>query len=410
MRAPAQRLDAPRFDTIDVLRGLSILGVILLHIWIRFQLAGFHITAPIARPLRHLLFFNGGNGVTVFFAVSGFLITTTSLRRFGSLAAMQPGRFYRIRFARIGPTLLLVLAVLSVLHLAHLQDFFIHKPHASLPGALLSALTFTLNWYEAVHMKAFLPACWTVLWSLSIEEMFYLFFPLACVLLLRLRRGMTLFAALLVGLIALSPYAHTGWAHGDDLVAENSYMAGMGHIALGCLAALVAHQLAKRRVAGGVLLGVQVAGAVLIALYGFYPAWLWLKPFMHFTGVSGTDDTLLALGACLVMVGSSLRNRAGRAWTAPLRWMGRHSYELYLTHEFVVICVVNHYLKVQVTRPPGPLLGYGAVILALCMPVGWVMAKWFSEPLNRRLRGGAFPARKGSDSCYTEPEVHPDHD
>ena len=375
-----------RFDTIDVLRGLSILGVILLHIWIRFQLAGFHIAAPIARSWRHLVFFNGGNGVTVFFAVSGFLITSTSLRRFGSLAAVRPGRFYRIRFARIGPPLLLVLAVLSVLHMLHLEDFTIHKAHASLPGALLSALTFTLNWYEAVHMKAYLPACWTVLWSLSIEEMFYLFFPLACLLLLRVRRGMALFMGLLLALIAISPYAHTGWAHGDDLAAENSYMAGMGHIALGCLAALIAHRLAQRAVPGKVLLALQLTGAALLALYGFYPLWLWLKPFMHVTGVSGTDDTLLALGACLVMVGSTLRNRPGSPITAPLRWMGRHSYELYLTHEFVVICVVNHYLKVQVSRPPGPLLAYGAVILALCLPLAWAMARFFSEPLNRRLR------------------------
>ena len=67
-----------RYPTIDLLRGLSILAVILLHSYIRFYLDGFDITAGLSKPLAHFLFFNGGNGVTVFFAISGFLITWTS--------------------------------------------------------------------------------------------------------------------------------------------------------------------------------------------------------------------------------------------------------------------------------------------------------------------------------------------
>ena len=72
-----------RFDGIDVLRGLSILAVVLLHINLRMQAAGFSSKTMVPSWLFHLLFWNGNNGVTVFFAVSGFLITVTSLRRFG---------------------------------------------------------------------------------------------------------------------------------------------------------------------------------------------------------------------------------------------------------------------------------------------------------------------------------------
>ena len=132
--------------------------------------------------LAHLLLRNGDNGVTVFFAVSGFLITLTSLRRFGSLGAMRPLMFYRIRFARIAPLLLVLLAVLSLLHLGHVEGFRIPAKTTTLPRALFAALTFHLNWLEAVH--GYLPANWDVLWSLSVEEMFYLFFPLICVVLL----------------------------------------------------------------------------------------------------------------------------------------------------------------------------------------------------------------------------------
>ena len=167
----------PRLDGIDVLRGLSILAVILLHILIRF--AGVHVRLGWDWPkyTRHFVFLNGGNGVTTFFAVSGFLITLTSLRRFGSLDAIRPRAFYRIRFARIMPLLLLMLLVLSALHLLRVDGYIINEKFFTLPRALFAALTFHLNWLEA-SCNAWLPACWTVLWSLSIEEMFYLFFPL----------------------------------------------------------------------------------------------------------------------------------------------------------------------------------------------------------------------------------------
>jgi peptidoglycan/LPS O-acetylase OafA/YrhL len=117
----------PRLDGIDVLRGLSIVAVILLHILIRF--AGVHVRLGWDWPkyTRHFVFMNGGNGVTTFFAVSGFLITLTSLRRFGSLDAIRPGAFYRIRFARIMPLLLLMLLVLSALHLLHVDGYVINQ-------------------------------------------------------------------------------------------------------------------------------------------------------------------------------------------------------------------------------------------------------------------------------------------
>jgi peptidoglycan/LPS O-acetylase OafA/YrhL len=116
--------------------------------------------------LAYFLLRNGDNGVTVFFAVSGFLITLTSMRRFGSLGQMQPAKFYRIRFARIAPLLLLLLAVLSLLHLGHVQGFQIPEKVTTLPRALFAALTFHLNWLEAVH--GYLPRNSDVLWSLSV--------------------------------------------------------------------------------------------------------------------------------------------------------------------------------------------------------------------------------------------------
>jgi peptidoglycan/LPS O-acetylase OafA/YrhL len=381
----AQRAVTPRFDGVDVLRGFSILSVVLLHTWIRMHFAGSPVNQVMRGWLAHLLLRNGDNGVTVFFAVSGFLITLTSLRRFGSLAQMRPMRFYRIRFARIAPLLLLLLAVLSVLHLVHAEGFRISAKTTTLTRALFSALTFHLNWLEAVH--GYLPANWDVLWSLSVEEMFYLFFPLICVVVLRGRRGMMLFVTFLLVFAAMGPFARTVWTT-NPIWQEKTYLGGMDGIALGCLCALVTGRLLRRGEAWRArwskrLIGLEVVGAAMILLIAVWPPWHW----MRYVGRSGVDGTVLAVGACLVMVGSVVRGRTGGRWTAPVRWFGRHSYEVYLTHEFVVVWGTMLYIKLR--RGPLPLWFFG--ILLLTAPLGWLVAKYFSEPMNRRLRGVAPP-------------------
>jgi peptidoglycan/LPS O-acetylase OafA/YrhL len=232
-------VDSPsRFDGVDVLRGLSILAVILLHTFIRFHSVGVSLDQFLPDRLFHLLFRNGNHGVTVFFAISGFLITYTSLRRFGSLREIRAVHFYRIRFARIAPLLLLVLAVLSVLHLLHTPGFEIPPEKATLPRVLLAALTFHLNWLEA--MRGYLPANWDVLWSLSVEEMFYLFFPIVCSTVLRLPGGRKLLLALLITFVIAGPFARSVWS-GNPIWQDKSYLGGMDSIALGCLTALLIH-------------------------------------------------------------------------------------------------------------------------------------------------------------------------
>ena len=88
--------------------------------------------------------------------------------------------------------LLLLLAILSTLHLAQVRNFAIKPATASLGRALFAALTFQVNVLEADH--GYLPGSWDILWSLSVEEMFYLFFPLLC---RGLGRGKLLIAALI---------------------------------------------------------------------------------------------------------------------------------------------------------------------------------------------------------------------
>jgi peptidoglycan/LPS O-acetylase OafA/YrhL len=373
-----------RFDGIDLLRGLSIIAVVLLHGNIRL-LFSYDISIEPLLPqwLMHVLFWQGGNGVTVFFAISGFLITLTSLRRFGRLAGMQPGKFYRIRFARIAPLFLALLAVLSLLHLANADGFRIKPSCGTLPQALFAALTFRINWFEALH--GYLPANWDVMWSLSIEEMFYLFFPLACLALLRWRRGMWAFAAVLLALVAMGPFARTVWGF-NEIWQGTSYLAGMSDIALGCLTAIAADWIGRVRprwATARAILMIEMAGAALMVLIVIWPPWHWMK----ILGRSGTDDTALALSTCMVMLGSVLRGKPGRVWLEPVRWFGRHSYEVYLTHEFGVVWLSALYVRVHRCSP----LVWIAAELGVAAVVGAAVARWYSEPMNRRLRGAAPP-------------------
>jgi len=372
-----------RFDTIDLLRGLAIIAVILLHGQIRLLFTyDISIQNLLPQPLFHVLFRQGGNGVTVFFAISGFLITLTSVRRFGSLARMSAPAFYRIRFARIAPLLLMLLAVLSVLHLFNVAGFRIKTSCGTLPQALFAALTFHVNWFEAVH--GYLPANWDVLWSLSIEEMFYLFFPLACLLFLKWKRGMTLFVLLLLVLAGTGPFARTVWSM-NPIWQDKSYLGGMSGIALGCLTALLTDRLQSAKpiwLTAKVLLAIQISGALLLLVIVIWPPWQW----MNFLGRSGTDDTALGLATCLIMLSSVLRGRSGRAWSAPIRWFGRRSYEVYLTHEFVVVWMTALYVKVHRGSP----FAWIAIEFLLAALLGAIVARWFSEPMNRRLRGAAF--------------------
>src|SRR5277367_5239365 len=166
-----------RLDGVDLLRGLAIFFVLMNHVNMRLLGAKVPYTQGLPAQLVYSLVWNGQFGVQIFFAVSGFLITSTTLRRWGPISNVNVRDFYRLRFARIAPLLLLLLAVLSALHLAHISGFVVSQKTGGLGRALLAALTFHINLLEA--RRDYLPASWDILWSLSVEEIFYLFFPLA---------------------------------------------------------------------------------------------------------------------------------------------------------------------------------------------------------------------------------------
>ncbi len=352
----------PRNQGIDLLRGLSILLVVLHHVGLRIPLKGGILAGILPRWLLNAMIYNGYEAVFIFFVISGFLITTNSVQRWGSLAKLDARQFYCRRAARILPCLILLVVILSLLHVAGAKDFRIVHAGQSLPRTIVSALGLHLNWYEG--QTGWLPGNWDVLWSLSIEEVFYLAFPMVC---LRLRRERVLVP--LLALLALSLPASRAALSGNAIWQEKAYLPGMAAIATGVLAAwLVAGRRLDSAWASRLLGGVGVLG--LLSVLCFKGA-LWR--------LLGNGTLLvLTLSTALLVVAFHAGGLAFGRGTGWLGSFGRLSYEIYLSHMFVVWPVV-HGFRAMGARPWFGILWYVPAVV-LSWGLGWVVARYVSVP------------------------------
>ena len=371
-----------RNSRIDRLRGLSIVLVMLHHFNIPYTLDGTTLSRVVGWQTVHAIVRNGNYAVTMFFVISGFLITSNAEARWGSLRNLGVRAFYGLRIARIVPCLLLLLAVVNVLAAAGLT-IFQNRPESGPPVSFwlvnLASLTFWMNVLMAT------PAGWVnyplgVLWSLSVEEVFYLSFPILC---LTLRRPAALIA-FWAAIIVIGP-VWRGLHQADEAQFLYAYLASFDGIAVGCCTAL----LAPRAGFSGVR--ANVAQLLVIAAM----AALYLARSIAITNVYGV--TLMALGtACLLLQAGhrpggppSERRRA----SAVLEWFGKLSYELYLFHLIVLGLLRSAW-------PPDAALGDGKLALlviyfAASAAIAAVVGRAYSEPLNRGIRawlGGRRPA------------------
>lgn len=352
-----------------------MLLVVLHHINLRFLLNGLPVQNALPARVEQVLFWSGYYAVVAFFVISGFLITGLSLRRWGSLRSVSIGSFYRMRLARIAPCLLLLLVILSTLHLAAVPDFTIRPERASLGRALVAALTFHVNWLEGHH--GYLPAGWDVLWSLSVEETFYIVFPLAAVLLGSERP----FLLVLGALVVIGPFSRALLGDADPW-REYAYLSCTDAIAFGCIAALVAHH----RLLGTRTLKLSLAAGSLLSVLTIV-----LCNEDARTGIArfGLNVTALELGIALMVVafGSGVGNAATAKGTSWLRAIGRCSYEIYLVHMLVVLGLMAIVRKSHPALRTFPL--WYAGMLGGSILLGYLVARHYSEPLNRRIRSAA---------------------
>lgn len=364
---------------IDCLRGVSIILVIIHHVGLRIPLKQTVLATFLPEWFLNALIYNGYEAVFIFFVISGFLITSNSIHRWGSLGSVDARAFYVRRAARIVPCLVILVAVLSLLDLAGVDKYVIFRDNQSLPRTIFSALALHLNWYEG-H-TGWLPGGWDVLWSLSIEEVFYLGFPVVCLL---LRRDWIL--APVSFLLALSLPVSRAALAGNEIWQEKAYLPGMAAIATGVMGAIIAAYWHPRKRSSVRILG--AAGALGILAVLFCEEKLW-----HYLG-NGTMLILTFSSLCLILA-FYWRPEAPR-WILPstgwLRSFGRLSYEIYLTHMFVVFAVIRIFKR----GDDGVRWGIAAYPLALAFSwlLGWLVAKYISNPCERAMRAYLMPKRE----------------
>lgn len=358
---------------IDLIRGVAILLVLLNHFNIAYRLDDTSLAGVFGWDAVRAVARNGNYGVTMFFVVSGYLITSNAERRWAGLANIGVRAFYTLRAARILPCLLLLLAVVNLMAVSGVK-IFQNRPQG---GELVSfwlanfaSLTFWMNVLIGRH--GWFNYALGVLWSLSVEEVFYLSFPLLCLL---LRRKARLLAFWAVVIIAGPLYRFTN--QGDEGSYLYAYLASFDGIAIGCCTALLAQRLALRGPAAQIWQG--VVAVMMAALY------LW-RPIGQ-TNVLGV--TGMALGTAVLLLGAAGQPageevRRGVASMAPLGWFGRLSYELYLFH-LLVLGIMRTAIPPRAVAGDVKLLLLVA-FLAVSAGVASLVSRFFAEPLNRRIR------------------------
>ncbi len=357
---------------IDVIRGVAILLVLLHHFNIAYRLEDTLLARVFGWDLVRAIARNGNYGVTMFFVVSGCLITSNTERRWAGLANVGARAFCTLRVARILPCLLLLLAVVNLLAAAGVAIFQNH-PQGGEPVSFwlvnFASLTFWMNVLIGRHGWFNYPL--GVLWSLSVEEVFYLAFPPLCLLLRREARLLAFWAAVIVA-GPLYRLTHQG----DEGGYLYAYAASFDGIAIGCCTALLTRKVSLRGSAMQVL-----QGAVVAAMAVFY---LW-RPIGE-TNVLGV--TGMALGTAVLLLGAHERPaeavRHGRRPLTMLAWLGRLSYELYLFH-LVVLGLMRTAFPPRAASGEAKLLLLAA-FLVLSAGLAALISRSYAEPLNRRIR------------------------
>jgi peptidoglycan/LPS O-acetylase OafA/YrhL len=337
IRRAADRKNHPllgksRIPSLDGLRGISIWAVMAAHSADHFLFSRIH------RPHLRTVFSDCANlGVTIFFVISGFLITSILVAERTRTSRINIRRFYKKRMIRIIPAFAFFTGTILLLCKPSLRQ-------------VLYALTFTTSFF---FWKAFKPL--QHLWSLSVEEQFYLAWPLI------FAKGMGdakrwCWLVLIACPILRAIFAHQGLTYLD-------HAASLDSIAAGCLLAFYREQIQRATSRIGSSTIVFAAALLILPALSFgvnklaYQSWL-LVPL----------TTLVPLFIAVV-VGVAIERRDAFLNKGPLVWCGLISYSLYLWQQpFLVF--------------HGPL-DYFMVRLALTFALAYCSYRWLEQPIIR---------------------------
>lgn len=350
--APAKAHSGFHIPSLDGIRGISVMIVFLAH-------AGLEKIVP------------GGFGVTIFFFLSGFLITTLLRREFAKTGKVSLKNFYMRRLLRIFPPLYLVVLVSLGLALAGILTDWWNW------GGVFGNFAFLTNYMQAFGWRGS-PGTGP-LWSLAVEEHFYLLFPAVFAFALAKwpprRQGWALggfCAVVLVGRIVQTLWMiHSNPGMPREEIELLTYVAThsrLDSIAFGCMLALCFNPVLDDR-----------------AKVERVPNWLVTLSFATLIGVLLFREPIfratlryslqgLALMPLFVAAIVRCREPVWRLLNAkPMRWLGLMSYTVYLIHT-IAFMALDHFVTLpQVVR--------GAVALAASLGFAWAMYVLVDRPL-----------------------------
>jgi peptidoglycan/LPS O-acetylase OafA/YrhL len=301
----------------------------------------------------------GGLGVTIFFVLSGYLITTLMRREHARSGTLDLGAFYLRRWLRLMPPLFVVVAGVALCSVLGLV-------HGEFSGwGLLAVLFYFGNYFVIANDFAGLPAGMGVVWSLAVEEHYYVVFPLLALVLLRLPRPAR--AAAVLGALCV---AMLGWRVALFLAGTPEPYLGMATdtradaILMGCLLAFLRNPALEPIAPGAaprdLLIALSCLGVLLATLAIRDEAF---RQTLRYTLQGAAIAPLIWLAVVYA------RRPAGR-WLnlAPLAYLGTISYTVYLVHHVILDAVAWHW----------PALGAAPTLL-----LGVLLTLAVAEPVRR---------------------------
>ena len=361
--SPAGRRALPRMPALEGLRAIAVLAVLLYHAEVSWIPGGFL-------------------GVDVFFVLSGFLITSLLLHEIDGTGRIRLRSFYRRRARRLLPALFLVLIGAALLGVTVATD-----AATQLQRDIPAALTYVTNWvYISADLSYFdavgRPPMLEHLWSLAVEEQFYLLWPV--VLILAARRGGV---PMVRRWAMIGAVASTLWMtvlsirHGLPVPNDPSRVYfgtdthAMGLMVGAALATWWRPADVPSRTGIVHRLGVDIVALTGLLVLG----WVFWQ-VSEYSGLLFRGGFLLlsVLVAVVIVAVTHPASLVGRAMgRQPLRYLGQRSYGLYLWHWPVFV----------VTRPGGDLAwdGWWAVVgrIGLTMLLAELSYRLVEDPIRR---------------------------
>ncbi|MFE4951888.1 acyltransferase family protein [Leifsonia sp. NPDC056665] len=359
---------APRMSTtkradIQAMRALAVGIVVLYHLW------------PDKLP-------GGFIGVDVFFVISGFLITSHLLRSVGQERPLRfLAGFYARRIRRLAPAAATVLAFV----LAATVAFLPVTTWLNTARQVIASALFVENWVLAGDSVDYLasdnaPSAVQHFWSLSVEEQFYIFWPLliliATVIAVRLRSRRAVVPVVIGAVIVLSLAWSMYETINDPAAAYFVTPTRIWQLAAGGILAFVTVRPPRLRlILPWVGVAVIAVGSFALSAAMPYPGELALVP---------------VVGAALVIVGgggSGSRLSVDRVTRfRPIQWLGDTSYSIYLWH-WPLIVLLPAILSVQL----GSVLKLA--IVALTLLLAWGSYEWIENSVRRNAFLASRPLR-----------------